>query len=816
MDKHSLKVLEFERICEFLNTFAASSGGKKRCTELLPSRDQKSVERLLDETAEMRKAVELSGPLILNSVHDIKETVRKTKLRNAYLDQKDFLEIEQTLDTAKIIKNFFADYAEIFPNIFRITDKIIILSDLISNIRKCISPQGKILDSASPELSEIRSRLSKLRLSVLNILEQLIQNNDLQQAVQDDFITIRNSRYVIPIRTDSKNMIPGVIHDQSQSKATFFIEPLTVVNLNNELQGLRKDEYYEEIRILTELTSLVNEARVEILVDLDILEHIDLIHARALLSRALNGTQPIINTAGKISLKNCRHPILISNFIENEQINSEAEEQQQITGQWEFNCKGIVPIDILKEQETRVVIITGANAGGKTVSMKTLGLFILMAQAGIHLPADKGSQITIFKTIFADIGDEQNIEASLSTFTAHMAQTKDILLNAGKESLVLFDELGSGTDPSEGGALAVAILDSLKERGSFTVATTHLNILKTYAYSNDDVKNVSVEFDSFTLKPNYKLVYGVPGISNALVIAKDIGIPQDVLDNAATHIDLSDKQLAKLIHGLEKTRSEMEEEKRRIKKTTGLAKKYLRATEDLLEKIKKRKDQILKKFETNSRKLLRESEDELMKIIKDQKKRRLVRPDDTQHIADSDQNKFQNVKKKLYSNFPKKDKTAKSPDRLEIGQLVRISHLLKNGTVIKADNKTQKAEISLGNISVKTGFSELELTEEKTKKSPPKADITKKPPSVTKPVSSQSSSINVIGMRVPDALPVVDKALDNAVLTGSDSLEIIHGRGTGKLMKAIHEFLEEHVSVSGFKNAPSDKGGIGITIAKMK
>jgi DNA mismatch repair protein MutS2 len=330
------------------------------------------------------------------------------------------------------------------------------------------------------------------------------------------------------------------------------------------------------------------------------------------------------------------------------------------------------------------------------------------------------------------------------------------------------------------------------------------------------VKNVSVEFDPATLKPSYKLVYGVPGISNALAIAKNIGVPQDILDKAVTQVDMSDQQVAKLIHGLEATQMEMVEEKKGIRKITEFAKKHLRATEDLFEKIKKRKDQVLKKFETDSRKLLRESENELMKIIKEQKKRRLVRPDDTQNLADNDQKKFQNVKEKLYSKFPKKNKAAKSPDQLEPGQLVRVSHLQKNGTVIKANNKTRKAEISLGNITVKTGFNELELTEKKAAKTPAKADITKKPPSVTKPVSSQSSSVNVIGMRVPDALPVVDKAIDNALLTGSERIEITHGRGTGTLMKAIHEYLEEHVSVSGFKNAPSDQGGTGMTIAKIK
>ncbi len=815
MDRHSLKVLEFDRICEFLSTFASSSGGKEKCRQIIPVNNPKATLKLLDETAEMRSVIKLSGPLILNSVYDIKDPVQRSNVPGACLETADLLKIEQTLDTARIIKDFFYEYDEACPDLFKITRKIILLSDLTLRIRKCISSQGKILDSASPKLAEIRDRLGKLRLNVLNILKKIIHDNDIQQAVQDDFITIRNNRYVIPVRTDSKNMIPGVVHDQSQSKATFFVEPLTVVNLNNELQLLHKEEYYEEIRILTELTSLVNEYSSDIMADLDILEHIDLIHARALLSKALKGIRPEVNSDGEIRLINCRHPILISKFIKDEIQNSE-DENAELTGSWKFNRKGIVPIDIIKEKETRTFIITGANAGGKTVSMKTLGLLVLMSQTGIHLPVDKGSRISVFKNIFADIGDEQNIEASLSTFTAHMTQAKDILTRAEKSSLILFDELGSGTDPTEGGALAVAILDSLKERESFTVVTTHLNILKTYAYSNDDVKNVSVEFDPATLKPSYKLVYGVPGISNALAIAKNIGIPQDVLDKAVTHVDMSDQQVAKLIHGLETTQMEMVEEKKGIKKITGFAKKHLRATEDLFITVKKRKDQILKKFESDSRKLLRESENELMKIIKEQKKRRLIRPDDTSNITGKDQRTFQDVKEKLHNKFPKKSKTAQSPDQLETGQTIRVTHLQKNGVVLQADNKTKKAEISIGNIKVKTVFSELELIDKSEKKTGPKASITKKTTSDNKPVSTLSSSVNVIGMRVPDALPVVDKAIDNALLTGSASLEIIHGRGTGKLMKAIQEYLEEHPSINSFDNAPSDQGGTGITIAKIK
>lgn len=815
MDNHTLKVLEFDRIRQFLSFFAASTGGQKQCLDIIPGHDEKTTVKLLDETAEMRHVIELSGPLILNSIHDITDTVKQARIESACLESKDLLKIEQTLDTARIIKNFFSGCHETCPLIFDRTENIIILSNLTGRIRKCISTQGKILDSASPELADIRKRLNRLRQSVLNILGKIIHDHDIQQAIQDDFITIRNNRYVIPVRTDSKNMIPGVVHDQSQSKATFFVEPMSVVNLNNELQILHKEEYYEEIRILTQLTGLVRADENDILADLDILEQVDLIHARALLSRALGGTRPQIAADGEIRLRNCRHPILISTYIE-EETQDPGTEKKTAIGRWEFNRKGIIPIDIIREKDTRVLIITGANAGGKTVSMKTLGLFILMAQAGIHLPAEKNSTIAVFKNIFADIGDEQNIEASLSTFSAHMAQAKDILTRAENTSLVLFDELGSGTDPTEGGALAVAILDSLKARNAFTVVTTHLNILKTYAYSNDDVKNVSVAFDPETLKPSYKLVYGVPGISNALAIARNIGLPKEVLDNAVTHVNLSDQEVANLIHGLEQTQKELAEQQKNLEKITVLSRKHLKASEELYEKLEKRRDQVLKAFEKDARKLLRESETELNRLIKEQKKRRLLRPDDTRNLSEKDRESLQTVKEKLHSRFPKYNKNVIRPEQLTPGQTVRVTHLQKNGTVITADDKTRKAQIKAGNITVKTSYDELELTEDKIKRGPPKADIVSKKPVPVKPAIPKSSSVNVIGLRVPDALPMVDKAIDKAVLGGFDLLEIIHGRGTGRLMRAIHEYLAEHVSVSSFATAAADQGGTGITIAKIK
>jgi DNA mismatch repair protein MutS2 len=821
MDKHSLRVLEFDKICGFLKTFAASAGGKRQCGTLMPSSDRQAVETLLQETTEMRRAIELQGNLALSRVHDIKRAVERSRIQNLYLEQKVLLQVSETIETAGTTQKYFSDLEETCPLLFKITQPVIPLPRVTGRIQKSISLQGEILDSASPQLAEIRSRLKKLRLSIIQTLEQLITDDAITYAFQDDFITLRNNRYVIPVRSDSKSAVPGVVHDQSQTKATFFVEPLSVVNLNNELQILHKEEYYEEIRILTELTKLVDEHGDEILTNLQIMEQVDGIHARALFSQALNASAPGINSRGVIELRHCRHPILLSQFVEDEMEDPQEKdacpaEEKPIKGHWEFKRPGVTPIDLIKDSATSALIITGANAGGKTVAIKTLGLFVLMAQAGMHIPAEPESSISAYDKVFADIGDEQNIEANLSTFSAHMAQIKTIVSSVSASSLVLLDELGSGTDPSEGGALAKAILDFLRERGCFTIITTHLNILKTYAYNHADVENVSVEFNPATLKPTYQLVYGVPGISNALAIASNMGIPAEILKNAAHYIDKSDRQIGGLIHGLEKTQKKISEEKRALQKIKDLAKKSQKAAEGLLESMKSRKEKILKNFETSARQLLRESEEQLMKLIKEQKRRRLIRPEEDLKQDQEDKEAYSLIKKTLHQEFPKTAAKREAVRHLEKGQSVILIHLQKKGLVVSADNQAGKAEIAVGPLRVKTSYQELELP---GSQSPPQNKkeghaLPAYPQPKAEPV--QSTKVNVIGMRVDDALPVVDKALDNAIVQGAETVEVIHGRGTGRLMKAIHEHLKEHRSVGQFKSGDVSKGGSGVTVVYLK
>lgn len=821
MNQHSLKVLEFDKICEFLKAFAVSPGGKRQCETLMPSHQQKTVRTLLQETTEMRQEIEMQGSLPLNGIHDIKRAVERSRIQKFYLEPKDLLHIYSTLETADTTKKYFSGLEETRLLLFQITQGIIPLRHITIRIQKSISAQGEILDNASPHLAETRIRIKKLRLNIIRTLEQLIRDEDISYAFQDDFITLRNNRYVIPVRSDSKSIVPGVVHDQSQTKATFFVEPISVVNLNNELQILRKEEYYEEIRILTDLTKLIDDHSEEILKDLQILEQIDVIHARALFSKALNATEPEINNEGTIQLRQCRHPILLAKFIEDENAVEEEgkeklPEEKEIKGHWEFIRPGVVPVDLIKDKTTSTLIITGANAGGKTVAMKTLGIFVLMTQAGMHIPVEEKSRISIHETVFADIGDEQSIATSLSTFSAHMEQIKSIVTNVTSSSLVLLDELGSGTDPSEGGALASAILDFLRECSCSTVITTHLNILKTYAYNHAGVKNISVEFDPVTHKPTYNLVYGVPGISNALAIANNIGIPKEIIKKATHYIDESDKQIVKLIHGLEKTQKECSENKKAFQKIKHLSQGYHNAAESLLESIKIRKDKILKNFETNARALLRESEEQLIKLIKEQKRRRIIRPEESLKYSKESREVFSQIQRKLYKQFPKEDYHKEKIEHLEKGQPVKISHLQKQGVVVSVDNKSQKAEIDVGTMKIKTGFQELEVLKDQNQ-----------PKNIKKVHATRSyfqnesgfipvKEVNVIGMRVADALPIVDKTIDNALLQGTHTVEIIHGKGTGRLMKAIHEYLKDHQSVKGFKAGDISRGGTGITIVNIK
>ena len=652
--------------------------------------------------------------------------------------------------------------------------------------------RGDILDNASEHLADLRRQIRSVRENIIHSLEKYLNDVDLSFAVQDDFITQRNNRYVIPVRSDRKAAIPGVVHDQSQSKATFFVEPLEILELNNSLQISQREAAHEEIRILTELTRNVQQHESAIATNLTILEELDAIHARAALSRAMAAQPPTLSNAAAISLKNCRHPILSARFLPAE-IDCESEPGiAETAGVWVFDKPGVVDIEMIKKPDINTLVITGANAGGKTVALKTLGLFVLMHQSGMHLPVSADGHISIYEHLFADIGDEQNIAASLSTFTAHMERIKTVINAATPRSLVLLDELGSGTDPSEGGALAVAILEHLSALGCTTLVTSHLNVLKTYAHTHDGVENVSVEFDPHTHRPLYRLVYGLPGFSNALSIARNIGIPESILQTAGSYIGQSDRQVADLVHALEDSQNLLHEKRMQLQALHEHRIDVLNASQRLLETLQTRRDRFLKKFEETARGLLRESENRLRSIIKQTRDNLRQQPDSHQDTNALKQ--LQEVKQDLY-RYRADTTPAPTPlNHVEPGQKVTIISLKKTGTVASVDAIARRAEIDIGSMRVKTGFNELTLAGPRTGK-PRKPSL----PPTTFAQSTESSfekQLNVIGLRVAEALPLIDKCIDTALLQGAGTVEIIHGRGTGRLMRAIHAHLQDHAQVA--------------------
>lgn len=812
MDDHACTVLEFDKVRGYLASLAQCAGGRRLCLEIRPHTAVEDVRRAQQETAEMRGEIERSGRFALGAIHDLRNHLERSAIQNFHLEPEDLQKVAETLETAATLKGMFAGMQPACPCLFQHTEPLNGIENLAGRIRHCISPRGAIEDHASPRLAELRSRMGVLRTRIVRILERYLSDVDLNFAVQDDFITLRNNRFVIPVRSDRKAAIAGVVHDQSQSRATFFIEPLETLEINNSLQLTQREARNEEINILIGLTRAVDEQHASIVRNLEILEQFDCIHARACLAMAMSGVQPVISDACELHLKNCRHPILASRKAPAAADNAAAAAAEADSEPWQFDRPEVVAIDIIKEPDIQTLVITGANAGGKTVALKTVGLFVLMHQAGLQLPAEPPARIAVFDGLIADIGDEQNIETSMSTFSAHMGRIKNALETASQRCLILLDELGSGTDPAEGGALAVAILDHLRATGCTTVVTSHLSVLKNYAYAHANSENISVACDPRTQRPLYRLIYGQPGFSNAVSIARSIGIPESVLQAAQRHIGPDDSRSAELISALERTQRRLETGRRRLADIRNSTRLLHDACGRLFETMQKRRENILKNFEARSRALVREAENRLRAIIKEH--RRGIRQAPDAGNKPETLQKLQSVKQELYRNFPAVPPGHVPVESLQPGQKVKVIRLNKTGSVASVDAAARRAEIKIGAVRIKAGFRELASAGHDAPQAKPPAQ-----PRVSMPQQSglnHDSSVNVIGMRVAEAIPLIDKHLDAALVQGADMLEIIHGRGTGRLMRAIHEHLAGHASVAGFTCGASPQAGSGVTHVELK
>lgn len=790
MEKHSLKVLEYEKIIEELKPYASSLAGKELVEKLSPIKDKELIEERLKEVSEARVMLDESPNIPFGGIRDLREIMKRAE-KGLVLTGLEFLDVSSTLYAARRLKLFFQKIEEEFhraderyPRILRIGKGIITFKHLEETINKTIDNAGEVQDSASSKLRSIRTQIRTVSARIKEKLDSYISGSTYQKMIQDAIVTIRGDRYVIPIKNEYKSSFNGIVHDRSASGQTLFIEPMAVVQLNNQLRQLTADEQDEIYRILRELTGKIALEFDPIMTVVRILAELDFIFARAHYSKAIKGVEPILNEHGLVKLKKARHPLL--------------------------KVKP-VPIDLRLGDGFNTLVITGPNTGGKTVTLKTVGLLTLMMQSGMHVPADPGSEMSIFKGIYADIGDEQSIEQSLSTFSSHMTQIIGILDKAEKQDLVLLDELGAGTDPLEGASLAMAILDFLHKQEIRTIATTHYSELKSYAYSLEGVENASVEFDLETLSPTYRLIMGVPGRSNALEIALRLGLPQSIIDKAKTGLSTEEAVFDKMIKDIEENNLKSQKEflkARSLKQEMEEMKQYY---EKQLKQIEQQKEKILVKAIEEAKQIVTESKTEALELIK---KARNAGMKELEQINLEVKSRLSAKTKKLdqaFREIRKPNKESQVPENLELGDQVRIISLNQHAEVLEKLNN-QEFMVQVGIMKIKVNISDLEKMEIIREKAQKQrfATISRSKKTAIHP------SLDLRGARYEEARERTDKYLDDAYLAGLKIVEIIHGKGTGALREGIHVLLKGHHHVEEFRLGHEGEGGIGVTIAKLK
>ena len=783
MDDRSLKLLEFFHLLGILKEYAISPLGQKRCEALRPFKDLPSIQSRLTEVMELKKILEIEGEIPLRGLKDIEKILNKLGIEGSIFDVQELLDFHDQMVLCKGLRRFFQKLEKI--KVPRLQEKISKLSyqkALEKEILQAINMKGEILDRASPVLLDTRHRLGEVREKAKGVLENLLHQEELQPIFQEHFITLRNGRYVLLIKSDFKHRLEGIIHDQSQSRMTYFLEPLQVVALNNEINILMGEEKEEEVRILADLSEKVREESQNLWNDFERLGELDFLYAMAKLSIRLKSVQPLLNEEGRVKMGEVRNPLLTL----------QREDQ-------------VVPIHLRMGDGIRVLIVSGANACGKTVALKTLGLLTLMAQSGLPIPVAEGSHVGIFQDILAVIGDEQNIEENLSTFSSHLLHVNQILEKAGPHSLVLLDELGVGTHAQEGCALAMGFLDRFRKSGASIVVTTHFDRLKAYGYLHPDVENVAVEFDEETLEPRYTLVYGSSGWSNAFLVAEKLGISGKVLEAAHTHRNGSGEEVTRALETLERLKSDTEKERLeffKMKQEVGLERQKLKK---LLETIKNRKGDIFTKAEEKARKTVQKVEEELKEWARRRKEEKIS--------LSLQRKELQEIKEKFFpSNRGKGTPTV--PGGLKVGEHVRIESLRSMGILTHVKKRVDQAEVLTDKAKVKAPLSEIvQVTEEEERR---EKGIQKDQPFFKGEIPEPYSQLNVIGLTVEDALPKVDKFIDQALLHGLEKVHIIHGVGSGRLRNAIGQYLNGHRAVKNFSPGETMKGGRGITIVELR
>lgn len=790
MNSKVLRVLEYTKIIDRLTEKATSEQGRRLTKALIPMTDPEEIQKAQQETADALGHLFRKGSTSFGGNKDLGYCIKSLEVGSA-LSISELLRIAAFLENVSRIKGYGRKERDDIPgdSLDIYFDALEPLTPLATEIRRCILSEEEIADDASSTLKHIRRSIALTNDKIHSQLTSMI-NGSLRTYLQDAVVTMRNNRYCIPVKSEYKGQVPGMVHDQSSSGSTFFIEPAAVVSLNNELKELAIKEQEEIEVILADLSAQTGAYTQELAANQQAMTTLDFIFAKAALAMEQNATMPVFNTEHKIHIRQGRHPLL--------------------------DKKSVVPIDIRLGTDFDLLIITGPNTGGKTVSLKTVGLLTLMGQSGLHIPALDRSELSVFREVYADIGDEQSIEQSLSTFSSHMTSIVSILKEADEDSLCLFDELGAGTDPTEGAALATAILDHLHRSGIRTMATTHYSELKVYALSTDHVENACCEFSVETLRPTYRLLIGIPGKSNAFAISSKLGLPDYIIEDAKKHITEDKEIFEDLLADLENSRLTIEKERLEIESYKNEVKSLKEKLESKQEKMDQSRDRILREANEQAREILQEAKEVADETIRTfQKAGSASSMKDLEKSRQKVRDKISEKNDKLALKNSKPTHKLLKPNQLKLGDSVKVVSMGLKGTVSSLPDKSGRLFVQCGIIRSQVSLDDLVLIEEETVKTTKMQRTSSGRLKMSKSYAI-SPEINLLGKTVDEALAELDKYLDDAYLAHLPSVRIVHGKGTGTLRSAVQNYLRKNKTVKSYRQGEFGEGDAGVTIAEFK
>ena len=790
MNNKSLSTLEYNKIISRLVSFACSDGAKQILHKLEPMTDIDKINTALDYTNDALTRVYQKGSVDFSRIKDIRGSIARLKVGSS-LNALELLNISMLLECAAHIKGYYEQRADSIQPLIDMLDPVTLLNN---TIKKCIISEDEISDDASANLRSIRRQKNIAADRIHTELNKILNSPSTRTYLQDYVITTRQGRFCLPVKAEYKSLMPGMVHDQSSTGSTVFIEPAAVVKLNNDIRELELKEQAEIEVILADLSAKAAEYTDSLLSDYEILTNLDCIFAKALLSRHFNCSRPVMNNKGIVNIKKGRHPLIEPHTV--------------------------VPIDIYLGTDFNLLIITGPNTGGKTVSLKTVGLLTLMAQAGLNIPALEHSDIAVFDNIFADIGDEQSIEQSLSTFSSHMTNTVDILKKADSNSLILFDEIGAGTDPTEGAALAIAILDSLHRRNIITMATTHYSEIKMYALTTDGVENACCEFDVQSLRPTYRLLIGVPGKSNAFAISKKLGLSDNIINDASRRLDSEDIKFEDLVTDLEQSRVTIEREREELNEYKAQIAQLKSELTKKTERLDERTDNIIRKANEEAARILKDAKEYADKTINAMNKHGMTVKELEKHrsaIREKMNKRQEKLKIEPANNIS--EHKAHDISEFKVGMHVKVLTMNVIGTVSQIHKNKNQVTVLVGSLSTKMDIKNLAIL--KGYKDP--AETSSKPKGAggsgkikMSKSSSVSSEINLLGYTVDEAIAVLDKYLDDAYIARIPQVRIVHGKGTGALRSGITSYLHGVPYIKEFRLGQIGEGAEGVTIVTFK